>query len=149
MGQGARIGALICRSFFKYLQERWGVKEAHCFIGCYREEFYNLYTNLQKIGFIIHHRPHSHNLSSNKKGNVDCDIIFSGMQLLCQNKDDFNKMILVSGDGDFIRFVSHAIQEDKFLKMIFPNQQYSSLYKPLGNQYYGFLSHHKDKLQKV
>ena len=71
------------------------------------------------------------------------------MKLICKNKNDFNKIILVSGDGDFVRFVRYAIQEDKFLKMIFPNQRYSSLYKLLGNQYYSFLSHHKNKLQKL
>ena len=137
------------QKFFTYLKERWGAKESHCFIGYYKEEFQDLYETLQRIGFILHYRPHSYNLSSNKKGNVDSDIVFTGMRLLCKNKNDFNKIVLVSGDGDFIRLIRYAIQEDKFLKIIFPNQKYSSLYRPLGNQYYSFLYHHKDKLKKV
>ena len=35
-----------------------------------------------------------------KKGNVDSDIIFNIMKKL-YSKEDFDKIILVSGDGDY------------------------------------------------
>jgi hypothetical protein len=64
-----------------------------------------------------------------KKGNVDVDIVFEIMQRLLE-EDDFDKILLVTWDGDYIKLVKYLIEKDRFKKILFPNQQYSSLYKP-------------------
>ncbi len=64
-----------------------------------------------------------------KKGNVDTDIVFTIMKSLVE-KEEFDKIVLVSGDGDYWRMVDYLIQKDKFEKMLAPSpKNLSSLYK--------------------
>ena len=57
---------------------------------------------------------------SQKKGNVDIDIVFDVMKKLYYEKDAFDGIILVSGDGDYIHMVEFLIAENKFKKVLFP-----------------------------
>ena len=65
-----------------------------------KDEEQDLYNNLQKAGFIVIFKKHSLNLITEKKGNVDTDIVFEAMKNLIDNKN-FDKIVLVSGDGDY------------------------------------------------
>ena len=124
-----------------YLKEKYNVTEAYYFLGFVKGEEEKLYNNLQKAGFILVFRDHSPFLLGKKKGNVDCDIIFSIMKRVIEKKKDkFDKIILVSGDGDYIKLVKYLITEKMFLKILFPNKKKSSsLYKKLGSEYYDCL----------
>jgi uncharacterized LabA/DUF88 family protein len=74
-----------------------------------------------------------------KKGNVDADIIFSIMKKIYQN-EEFDRVVLVSGDGDYKRMVDFLIEEKKFRKVLFPNKKFaSSLYKKLGSEFFDYL----------
>jgi uncharacterized LabA/DUF88 family protein len=74
-----------------------------------------------------------------KKGNVDSDIIFSIMKRLYA-QEPFNKIVLVSGDGDYKMLVDFLISEDRFEKILFPNSVYrSSLYKEISATYFASL----------
>ena len=74
-----------------------------------------------------------------KKGNVDSDIIFNVMKKMYK-QEDFNTIILVSGDGDYKLLVDFLIEENKFEKILFPDRKYrSSLYKQLSNNYFAYL----------
>jgi hypothetical protein len=54
------------------------------------------------------------------------------MKSLIDEKDDFEKIILVSGDGDYKNVVDYLIKKERFLKILFPNRKFSSsLYKKL------------------
>jgi uncharacterized LabA/DUF88 family protein len=75
-----------------------------------------------------------------KKGNVDSDIIFSIMKRIYK-QESFDKIVLVSGDGDYKMLVDFLIEEDKFAKVLFPNQRYaSSLYKKITREFFDDLS---------
>ena len=75
-----------------------------------------------------------------KKGNVDSDIIFSVMKKMYKEGDDFSKIVLISGDGDYKMLVDFLIEENKFEKVLFPNRKFrSSLYKEISNQYFSYL----------
>jgi uncharacterized LabA/DUF88 family protein len=50
-----------------------------------------------------------------KKGNVDTDIVFEIMKKIYR-KNDFNKIVLVSSDGDYKLLVDFLIEENKFKK---------------------------------
>jgi len=85
-----------------------------------------------------------------KKGNVDSDIIFSIMKKMYK-KEPFDKIVLVSGDGDYKMLVDFLIEENKFKKILFPNKKFaSSLYKKLSNSYYDYLGNNglKAKIKK-
>jgi uncharacterized LabA/DUF88 family protein len=44
-------------------------------------------------------------------------------------ENDFDKIVLVTGDGDYIKTVNYLIEIDRLEKILFPNNKYSSLYK--------------------
>jgi uncharacterized LabA/DUF88 family protein len=74
-----------------------------------------------------------------KKGNVDSDIIFQAMKKIYK-KENFDKIVIVSGDGDYKMLIDFLIEEKKFEKILFPDSRYaSSLYKKLGSTYYDYL----------
>jgi uncharacterized LabA/DUF88 family protein len=118
-----------------YLKEKYNVKYAYYFLGYIDENMQSLYNNLQKSNFILVFRHHNSNLKGKKKGNVDTDIVFEMMKSLIE--EDFEKIILVSGDGDYKKVVDYLIKKKKFEKIIFPNKKKaSSLYKGLGDQFW-------------
>jgi len=59
-----------------YLRDKYHIDEAYYFLGFVSEGYQELYSSLQKAGFILSFREHSSALKGTKKGNVDCDIVF-------------------------------------------------------------------------
>jgi uncharacterized LabA/DUF88 family protein len=117
-----------------YLKEKFDVEEAYYFLGYFIENNNELYKNLKNTGFIVMFKEHNKKSKSFKKGNVDTDIVFEIMKSLIDG--DFDKIILVSGDGDYSKLVDYLISKNRFAKIFFPNMSsHSSLYKKLGNQY--------------
>lgn len=125
--------------FRTYLRDKYHVTEASYFLGFTDEVQQDLYSNLQRAGFIVCFREHHSALKATKKGNVDTDIVFEVMKVLIE-RDDFGKILLVSGDGDYKKLVDYLIQKERFKKILFPNRQFaSSLYGRLAPQYYDYL----------
>ena len=127
------------RRFRIYLKDKYKVTEAYYFLGTINESQQDLYDNLQKAGFILSFREHSPELKGRKKGNVDSDIIFAVMKKLVE-QELFNKIVLVSNDGDYKKLVDFLIKKNKLEKILFPNKMFaSSLYKKLGGEFYDYL----------
>ena len=83
-----------------------------------------------------------------KKGNVDSDIIFDIMKRIYQ-KESFDKIVLVSGDGDYKMLVDFLIKEGRFKKILFPNKNFaSSLYKKITRVYFDYLINIKHLIEK-
>lgn len=117
------------KRFRVYLSQKYNVNEAYYFIGAYDPKNQDLYSALQKFGYIVIFREHAESALSKKKGNVDTDIVFTVMKSLAE-KEKFDKVVLVSGDGDYWRMVDYLIQKDKFEKLLAPSRKnLSSLYK--------------------
>lgn len=122
-----------------YLEQKYNVTKSYYFLGYIQENYQELYEEIQKAGFILIFKEHSSAMIGLKKGNVDSDIIFSIMKRLYK-KEDFDKIILVSGDGDYKTLVDFLIEENKFEKILFPDRKRrSSLYKKLSNKYFAYL----------
>jgi uncharacterized LabA/DUF88 family protein len=127
------------RRLREYLRDKYAIGEAYYFLGFVDEDNQDLYAGLQKSGFILSFREHSAALKGKKKGNVDCDIIFNVMRKLVDN-EPFEKVFIISGDGDYKKLVDYLVKKKKFGKMLFPNREFaSSLYKKMGGEYYDFL----------
>lgn len=136
--------------FRVYLEKKYNVDKAYYYLGYVQEgdKIEHLYEEIQSAGFILVFRQHSSTMLGKKKGNVDSDIIFSVMKRIYKN-DDFNKIILVSGDGDYKMLVDFLIEEKRFEKILFPNKKFaSSLYKEIGAQYFDNLGN-KDIRNKI
>jgi len=127
--------------FRTYLREKYHVEKAFYYLGYVQEgtSIESLYENIQNAGFILVFRQHHIAMIGKKKGNVDSDIIFSIMKRLYL-KEDFEKILLVSGDGDYKMVVDFLIENKKFEKILFPNKKFrSSLYKQIGAPYFAYL----------
>lgn len=126
----------------RYLAEKYAVADAYYYLGYVQtgENYDRLYEEIQKAGFILVFREHNSVMVGTKKGNVDSDIIFNAMKRLYL-REDFDKIVLVSGDGDYKMLVDFLISEERFEKILFPNKKYaSSLYKSISRQYFAYLS---------
>jgi len=122
-----------------YLKEKYKISKAYYFLGYVQEKNQELYEEIQNAGFVLIFREHNPAMLGKKKGNVDSDIIFHIMKRLYK-KEDFEKIILVSGDGDYKLLVDFLMEENKFEKILFPDRKYrSSLYKELSNNYFAYL----------
>lgn len=128
--------------FRVYLTKKYGVSRAYYYLGCVEDGavYEKLYEEIQGAGFILVFREHHSAMLGKKKGNVDTDIVFSIMKRLYK-KESFDKIVLVSGDGDYKMLVDFLIEDRKLDKVLFPKQRYaSSLYHTIGEWYRADLS---------
>lgn len=132
-----------------YLEKKYSVDKAYYFLGHMQEANQELYEEIQNAGFVLLFREHSPAMIGKKKGNVDSDIIFHIMKKLYK-QENFHKVVLVSGDGDYKLLVDFLIEEKRFEKILFPDKKFaSSLYKKLGSEYFDYLENKdvKDKIE--
>jgi uncharacterized LabA/DUF88 family protein len=134
--------------FKVYLKDKYNVTEAYYFLGYVQEVNQEIYSEIQKAGFILIFKQHNPAMIGTKKGNVDSDIVFSIMKKLYKNEIP-NKIVLVSGDGDYKMLVDFLIEENKFEKILFPNRRHaSSLYKVLSRKYFAHMEDIKKKISR-
>lgn len=108
-----------------YLAEKYKVEKAFLFIG-YIPENQTLYKYLQEAGYIVIFKPTIQGKKkgeSSTKGNVDAELVLHSMI----EYPNYNKAIIVSGDGDFYCLVEYLENNKKLGKIIVPNRKYSSL----------------------
>ena len=68
-------------------------------------------------------------------------MVFNIMKMLMEKPNEFDKILLVTGDGDFFELVNYLIAKKRFLKILPPaKKNSSSLYKKLGSEYRDFLN---------
>ncbi len=130
-----------------FLKENYNCDEIYYFIGNLRDEHAKMYIELQKAGYILVFREHASSLVSEKKGNVDTDLIFELMKQYAEESRARN-FLIISGDGDYFKVVKYLVEKQRFLKILLPNKKFaSSLYKKLGSEYYDFLSNVKTYIE--
>jgi len=127
------------KRFRVYLKEKFGVNEVYLFLWFLDETEEKLYTRLQKSWYILIFREHNSNMKWTKKWNVDVDIVFEVMRRLKDEKD-FDKIVLISWDWDYIKLVNYLIENDNLKKILFPNKFFSSLYRKIQPKYWINLS---------
>ena len=113
------------RKFRRYLEDKYLITKAYLFIG-YVPQNQDLYTALQKDGYILVFKPTLTLKDGRVKGNVDAELVLHAMI----EYPNYDKALIVTGDGDFYCLVDYLRKQDKLLKLMIPNQQsYSSLYR--------------------
>ena len=126
--------------FRTYLKDKYNVSKAYYFLG-FREKENDLYEKLQEAWFILVFNLKGEHLKSSKKGNVDTNLVFHIMKKTIE--DTFDRVVLVSWDGDYKMLVDYLVDHDKLIKVLCPNLQYaSSLYRHAHNldpKYFDFL----------
>lgn len=76
------------------------------------------------------------------KGKVDAELV---LYASAQVYDDYNKAIIVSGDGDFYCLAEYLEQNDKLLRMITPNLRYARLLR----NYRSYITHLEPLRDKI
>ncbi len=117
------------KKFRLYLTNKYGVERAYMFIGLIGNN-QKLYTKLQMAGFILIFKPtvkYFENGKQTVKGNVDAELVLHAAAIEYQNYD---KAIIVSGDGDFACLADFLKENEKLLHIFAPNNKYSKLLKP-------------------
>lgn len=143
------------KKFREFLRKEYDVTTAYLFIG-YMVENEAMYEQLHESGYLIVLKPTvntnepiqapqgdaaNHNNHNNVgvkddeqsetvrrpvKGNVDAELVLYAMKEM----PNYNKAIIVSGDGDFYCLAEYLESKNRLLKIMTPNWQYSSLLKP-------------------
>ena len=114
-----------------YLRNKYNISKAFLFIG-YIPGNENLYTRFQKAGFIVVFKPTLEIKKGRKievKGNVDAELV---LHTMIEYKN-YQKAIIVSGDGDFRCLVEYLVNNNKLLLVLAPNKHYSSLLRIYNN----------------
>ena len=124
------------RRFRKFLEEKYNVSHAYMFIG-YMAENEQLYEQLHEQGYLIalkrtmeitsteHKGTPQEDEKTVVKGNIDADLVLYAMKEI----PNYDKAIIVSGDGDFYGLIEYLAEQKKLLHVLTPNRQYSSLLK--------------------
>jgi uncharacterized LabA/DUF88 family protein len=105
-----------------------------------------LYTQLQAAGFILVFKPTVRYFENGKetvKGNVDAELVLHAAAIEYAN---YNKAIIVSGDGDFACLMQFLEENSKLLHVFTPNSKYSKLLRPY-SKYIVELSQLKSSLE--
>lgn len=116
------------RKFRLYLKDKYGVSKAYLFIG-HVPGNEMMYRSLQEMGYILVFKPTMpfiRNGVKDVKGNVDAELVLYASAVTYH---DYDKAIIVSGDGDFLCLVEYLDINNKLLKLLTPNHRYSTLLK--------------------
>jgi uncharacterized LabA/DUF88 family protein len=122
MGPRSQGWILDFRKFRKLLGEKYGVSEAFYFIGQVEGEEV-LYERLESMGYRLIFKPTTELPDETVKGNVDAELVLHTMI----QYPNYDKAIIVSGDGDFYALLEYLEGQGKLFKVIVPSPRFSGL----------------------
>lgn len=131
LGVNSQGWKLDWRKFRQYLRNKYQTEKAYLFIG-HVSGNERLYKFLQECGFILIFKPTLIIKQKDKetvKGNVDADLVLHTMI----EWNNYDKAIIVSGDGDFYCLVEYLELQNKLLHIMAPNRFYSGLLRKFNN----------------
>ncbi len=132
------------KKFRKYLEDKYRIEKAFLFIG-YVPQNQDLYTGLQKDGYILIFKPTLALPDGRVKGNVDAELVLHAMI----EYPNYDRALIVTGDGDFYCLVDYLIKRNKLLKLMIPERErFSSLFRKLMTHIV-FMNDLKGKLEYV
>jgi len=130
------------KRFRKYLGDKYDVTKVFIFIG-YLPLNQSLYTALQTCGYILIFKPTLILPDGKVKGNVDAELVLHTMI----EYDNYNKALIITGDGDFYCLVKYLRGNNKLLAVMSPNRfQCSVLLKKSARKEIVFMNDLKERL---
>ncbi len=129
-----------------YLKDKYKIENAFLFIG-YVPGNEALYTYLQKAGYIVIFKPTLEVKKDGQtliKGNVDAELVLHTMI----EYPNYDKAIIISGDGDFHCLIEYLERNNKLLYVIIPNHKKFSALLRRFRKYFISLDGLKEKLSK-
>ncbi|MFA5532483.1 MAG: NYN domain-containing protein [Candidatus Shapirobacteria bacterium] len=131
--------------FRVYLFNKFRVNKAYLFIG-YDPNNKKLYEYLKNCGYDMIYKPTVKDIHGKLKGNVDGELILQSSAIDFNNYD---KAIIVAGDGDYRCLLKYLKSKNKLFKLIIPNQKSESSLLKIFQKYKVFIQSEKEKLIKI
>ena len=131
------------KKFRRYLFDKFRITKAFLFIG-YIPNNKSLYATLRSYDYELVFKPTVKDNQGKPKGNVDAELVLHSAAIQYQN---FNKAVIVSGDGDFSCLHEYLEKEKKLLNIIIPNQLSESSLLRIFQKYKIFLYREKQRLE--
>lgn len=131
--------------FRKYLSDKFRVEKAFLCIG-YIKENDKLYKKLRDDGYVLIFKPTIKDHVGKIKGNVDVELVLHAAAVEFSN---YEKAIIVSGDGDFHCLHEYLEINKKLFKIIIPNRKSESSLLNKFQEYKVFLIRDREKVEKV
>jgi len=133
------------KKFRVYLKEKYNVSIAYLFIG-YVPQNQDLYSSLQKAGFVLMFKPVIPDKDGNIKGNIDADLVLQAMI----DYRNYDKAVIVTSDGDFYSLVRYLYERNKLKKVISPYVKTCSvLLKKSAKEKIVFMDNLRKKLEYI
>lgn len=131
------------KKFRRYLSDKFRVKKAFLFIG-YIKQNESMYRRLKSYGYDLIYKPTVKDNLGRPKGNVDAELVLHAAAIEYSNYD---KAVIVSGDGDFYCLHEYLEKNNKLLRIIIPNSKSESSLLRHFQKYKTFIEFEKSKLE--
>lgn len=131
------------KKFRVFLKDKYKVDKAFLFVG-YVTGNEMMYASLQNAGYTLIFKP-TLDKSGIIKGNCDAELV---LRCMIEYKN-FDKAVIVSGDGDFHCLIEYLEENEKLLKIGIPNKKsYSSLLRKF-SPYFFYVSDLKKNFKYI
>lgn len=130
------------KKFYRYLHDKFRVSKAILFIG-YIPQNKKLYRKLKSFGYQLIFKPTTKDSGGKPKGNVDAELVLYAAAIEYRNYD---KAIIVSGDGDFYCLHKFLEKNKKLHRIIIPNSKSESTLLRNFQKYKVFLEFERERL---
>jgi len=133
------------KKFRQYLRDKYRVEKAFLFIG-YIKENEKLYNELRSYGYELVFKQTVKDRAGKPKGNIDAELVLYSAAIEFLNYD---KAIIVSGDGDFCCLLEFLEEKGKLGKLLIPNARYASSLLRKFRPYQVNIINDKDRIEKI
>lgn len=131
------------RRFRVYLREKYNVSVAYLFLG-YVPGNQDLYSSLQKNGYVLIFKPTLPDRDGKVKGNIDADLTLQAMI----DYPKYDKAVIVTSDGDFHSLVKYLYENKKLYFVMSPCRETCSiLLKKAAKEKIVFMDNLRNKLE--
>ena len=129
---------------FVYLKDKYRTKEIYIFLG-YLKKMKKLYSKLESIGYNLVFKEAVVQGENKIKANIDVELT---IYVSCLFFDQYDKAVVISGDGDFKILYEYLLERNKLLNIIIPNRKKSSRLLKDFDEHLIYLEHERNKIEK-
>jgi uncharacterized LabA/DUF88 family protein len=128
--------------FREYLRVECSVSRAYLFIG-FVSGYQKMYQQMQEAGFILLFKP-IQEINGKVICNIDTEMVLQTMIQI----NNFDKAVIVSGDGDFTCLVDHLRVIEKLELLILPDHSYSATLEKTARERVRLISSIKSQISR-
>jgi uncharacterized LabA/DUF88 family protein len=128
----------------RYLKDKYSVYTAYLFIG-FIQSNQDLYSELQKAGYILIFKPIIMDGDGKAKGNCDADLVLHSIL----EKEKYDKAVIITSDGDFYSLIRYLYENNKLEVVLSPHiENCSKLLKKEAKEKIHYMNNLKKKIGK-